>query len=50
MPLAEFWPAEDYHQNYLPNNPDNRYCQLVVRPKIEKLKKVLAEEAKTPGK
>ena len=50
VPLAEFWPAEDYHQNYLPNNPDNRYCQLVVRPKIEKLKKVLAEEAKTPGK
>ena len=49
-PLTRFWPAEDYHQNYLPNNPDNRYCQLVVRPKIEKLKKVLAEEATTPGK
>jgi len=49
-PLTTFWPAEAYHQDYLPNNPNNRYCQLVVRPKIEKLQKFLAEAAKASGK
>ena len=38
-PLHRFYPAEDYHQNYLSLNGHNPYCQLVVRPKVEKFKK-----------
>lgn len=37
--LGEFFPAEDYHQDYYKNNPDKMYCKLVIDPKIEKLKK-----------
>jgi peptide-methionine (S)-S-oxide reductase len=34
-----FYPAENYHQDYFANNGSNPYCQLVVRPKVEKFKK-----------
>ena len=34
-----FYPAENYHQDYFENNGSNPYCQLVVRPKVEKFKK-----------
>ena len=30
------YPAEDYHQEYVQNNPGNRYCQMVVVPKLQK--------------
>lgn len=43
VPLTHFWPAEDYHQNYANNNPNQGYVCAVVKPKIEKFKKVLAE-------
>lgn len=33
-----FYPAEAYHQNYVNNNLENPYCQLVVRPKLRKFK------------
>ncbi len=38
-PLQEFYRAEQYHHNYLALNPDNPYCQNVVRPKVEKFKR-----------
>jgi peptide-methionine (S)-S-oxide reductase len=38
-PLKEFYAAEGYHQDYYRNNPNERYCQVVIRPKLEKLKK-----------
>lgn len=41
--LPNFYPAEDYHHNYLENNPTNPYCQSTVRPKVDKFKKVFAE-------
>lgn len=44
--VQTFFPAEDYHQNYFENNPQNAYCQAVVRPKIEKFKKVFEEKVK----
>ena len=44
MPLEHFWPAEDYHQDYFEKNPDQAYCSLVIRPKIDKLKAHLDAE------
>lgn len=37
-PLREFWPAEEYHQDYFARNPDNGYCQVVINPKLRKLR------------
>lgn len=45
-PIGEFYPAEDYHMNYFALNPGNPYCQSVVRPKVEKFKKVFADRLK----
>lgn len=36
VPAGTFWPAEDYHQNYFRQNPEQAYCSLVVAPKIKK--------------
>ena len=41
--MGQFYPAEDYHQNYFENNPNQGYCQAVVRPKFEKFKKIFKE-------
>ena len=38
VPLAEFYPAEDYHQGYFRNNPNQPYCRAVVAPKVAKLR------------
>lgn len=46
-PATEFYVAEDYHQNYFNENGDkNPYCTMVVRPKVEKFKKVFADRLK----
>lgn len=39
----EFYPAEDYHRNYYANNPAKPYCQVVIAPKVTKLRKRYAE-------
>jgi peptide-methionine (S)-S-oxide reductase len=36
--LTEFYPAEEYHQDYYRKNPYAGYCTFVIRPKLEKLK------------
>jgi peptide-methionine (S)-S-oxide reductase len=41
VPLAKFWPAEDYHQDYFAKHPDRGYCAAVIRPKVDKLKHLL---------
>ncbi len=46
VPLKKFWPAEAYHQDYFRNNPEQGYCQMVVRPKVEKVEKMLKSEKK----
>lgn len=43
-PLPEFYRAEDYHQNYYAQNSQQPYCQMVVRPKIEKVREVFADK------
>jgi len=43
VPLENFYPAEDYHKNYYQNNTSAPYCQLIIEPKIEKIKKRFAE-------
>ena len=40
-PLGRFWPAEDYHQDYFEKHPDRAYCAAVIRPKVDKLKRML---------
>lgn len=42
VPISNYTEAEDYHHNYFELNPGNAYCQAVVRPKVEKFKKVFA--------
>ncbi|WPO78090.1 peptide-methionine (S)-S-oxide reductase MsrA [Flavobacterium sp. KACC 22761] len=38
-----FYIAEEDHQNYYNNNQDARYCQIVIDPKVQKLKKMYAD-------
>lgn len=41
-----FYKAEEYHQNYYRNNPEQGYCQMVVRPKVEKFRQVFSDKLK----
>ena len=47
-PLDTFYPAEAYHQNYYRANPDQPYCQVVINPKIAKLRQKYAHLLKQP--
>jgi peptide-methionine (S)-S-oxide reductase len=38
-PLEKFYPAEAYHQDYFEQNPRQRYCQIVIAPKVAKFRK-----------
>ncbi len=46
-PLTTFFPAENYHQDYYNKNGFEPYCQLVVRPKVEKFKDSFGTKLKT---
>ena len=37
-PLGKFYPAEEYHQNYYARNPRQSYCQMVIAPKLAKVR------------
>ncbi len=45
-PLEDFYLAENYHQNYYALNPNQGYCQYVIRPKVEKFRKQFAGKLK----
>jgi len=49
-PLADFYPAEDYHQKYWANNPYQPYCQFSIPPKLNKLHKQFGDLLKSHGK
>jgi len=44
--LDKFYPAEDYHQEYFANNPNQPYCQAVVAPKVAKFRKQFIDRLK----
>lgn len=46
-PATPFYVAEDYHQEYFANNPNQPYCQLVVWPKVEKFRRKFGDRRKT---
>ena len=43
--ISDYYPAENYHQDYFDNNSTNSYCTMVVSPKLEKFKKVFSQPA-----
>lgn len=45
-PAGVFYPAEDYHQEYFDRNMGQPYCQVVVAPKVAKLRKTFQEKLK----
>ena len=45
-PFKNFYPAEDYHQNYYKLNGRAPYCQYVIRPKLEKFEKIFKDKLK----
>lgn len=46
-PASTFWEAENYHQEYFARNPNQPYCQFVVRPKVAKFRKHFLERLKS---
>ncbi len=42
-PFEKFYPAEKYHQEYYEQNPGERYCAYVIRPKVEKFRQEFAD-------
>ena len=37
--LNNYYDAEDYHDNYYNNNPNQPYCLFLIKPKLDKLEK-----------
>jgi peptide-methionine (S)-S-oxide reductase len=44
--LTNYYPAEDYHQNYFNQNGSQSYCQFVIQPKVEKFEKIFKAKIK----
>ena len=40
---AEFYPAENYHQNYFNQNGYQPYCMMVINPKVQKFRQAYAQ-------
>jgi peptide-methionine (S)-S-oxide reductase len=47
VPAETFYPAERYHQGYYGSNSNQSYCRLVIRPKLDKFRKVFKDKLKT---
>jgi len=46
LPYKNFYTAEGYHQDYYNKNKSAPYCQAVINPKIEKVKKLFSDKLK----
>ena len=46
LPLSNYWPAEEYHQDFFEKNPHQGYCVAVAGPKVAKFRKTFAELVK----
>lgn len=46
VPFEKFYPAEDYHQEYFTNNPNQPYCMAIVAPKVAKFRKQFVDRLK----
>src|SRR5262249_54688784 len=45
-PAGKFFVAEDYHQEYFANNPNQPYCLMTIPPKLKKLREKFAARVK----
>ncbi|HWI82352.1 peptide-methionine (S)-S-oxide reductase MsrA [Ramlibacter sp.] len=45
-PLANYWPAEEYHQDFFEKNPHQGYCLAVAAPKVAKFRRTFSELVK----
>ncbi len=46
LPLANYWPAEDEHQDFFEKHPHQGYCLAVAAPKVAKFRKTFARLAR----
>ena len=46
LPLSNYWPAEDYHQDFFERNPYQGYCLAVAAPKVSKFRRTFSELAR----
>jgi peptide-methionine (S)-S-oxide reductase len=46
LPLSNYWPAEEYHQDFFEKNPYQGYCMAVAGPKVAKFRKTFAQLVK----
>ena len=47
LPVPAFHPAEEYHQRYFERNPEQGYCQVVIEPKVAKLRQHFSKLIRT---
>jgi peptide-methionine (S)-S-oxide reductase len=45
-PFTNFYPAENYHQDYFRTHGSQPYCSIVIRPKVDKFEKVFKSKLK----
>lgn len=46
VPLGTFYPAEDYHQGYFVQHPEQVYCRTVISPKLNKFRQQWLKQLK----
>ena len=46
LPLSNYWPAEEYHQDFFEKNPNQGYCMAVAGPKVAKFRKTFRDLVK----
>lgn len=47
VPFEKFWPADDYNQDFYNSNPGVGYCQVIIDPKLQKLRQKFAAKLKS---